>query len=64
MKILLLGIVKQKKKNEYGVLEQSNMLDVENYLLETYDIFRKDLQDKDSFESKEKYITLFKKKKN
>ena len=62
MKILLLGIVKQKKKNEYGVLEQSNMLDVENYLLETYDIFRKDLQDKDSFESKEKYITLFKKK--
>ena len=38
------------------------MLDVENYLLETYDILRKDLQDKDSIESKEKYVTLFKKK--
>ena len=27
-----------------------------------YDILRKDLQDKDSIESKEKYVTLFKKK--
>ena len=56
------GHSKAKKKNEYGVLEQSNMLDVENYLLETYDILRKDLQDKDSIESKKKYEKLFKKK--
>ncbi len=29
------------KKNDYGVLEQSSMIDVENYLLEGYDIFKK-----------------------
>ncbi len=56
------GHFKAKKKNEFGVLEQSNMNDIENYLSGSYDIFKKDLSNESSVELKEKHFTLFKKK--
>lgn len=56
------GHLKTKKKNEFGVIEKSNMNDIESYLSTSYNILQKDLTNQTNIELKEKYRTLFKKK--
>ena len=51
-----------KKKNDFGVIEQSKMSDVEKYLSDDYDISKKNLDIKISTELKKKYISIYKKK--
>jgi putative sugar O-methyltransferase len=56
------GHLAAKKKNDFGVLEQSKMSDVEKYLSDDYDLSKKNLDSKNTTELKKKYISIFKKK--